>query len=649
MEDIHRIEPALINVAIYLSALVAGVLIFRRLGLGSALGYLLVGSIVGPAALGLVGDNHTAATLAEFGVVLLLFVIGLELRAARLWRLRIDIFGLGSAQLLLTTALFGSLLRWALDWGWGPALVTGAALSLSSTAFGVQLLEERKAVGTPFADRAISILLFQDLALVPLVAMVTLFAPAGSGVAATELDVRTITVALVSLLALVLGGYFLVNPLFRLIARSGADEAFTAGALLVVVAAALLMQFAGLSMAMGAVIAGILLADSEYRHRIESAIDPFRGLLLGMFFMGIGIGLDWRAVFESLPLILGCAIFVFAVKALIIFALARVRGSSLAEAARTGLLLGQAGEFGFVLFGLAAASGVFGVEEASVLTAIAVMSMALTPVVLKIADRRIAARRDEVDGETGLPDPGEMPQAPVLVVGFGRFGQTVAQVLSRCGHRMLLFDSNPERVRVARSLGYEAFFGSLEGKSFLHAASRQGLRAILVCIDDSEASLQAVSRLRESFPDACLLARVPDRYAQWEMLEIGADEAFREVHESALSMSKEALRLLGEGEAGEAALAEIRREDREGLEKMVARYTRSDIGERGDGTPDFDKAPVANSEAPHEPDPGARSASDPGDSPEPSPIPTRRHRPPAWRSLLGRARRMIGGRSRRFN
>lgn len=629
MEEIHRIEPVLLNVGIYLAALVAGVLAFRRLGLGSALGYLLVGSIVGPAALGLVGNDHTVEALAEFGVVLLLFVIGLELRAKRLWRLRIDIFGLGTAQLVITTAVLGSLLHLALDWDWGPSLVTAAALSLSSTAFGVQLLEERKAIGTPLADRAISILLLQDMALVPLVAMVTLFAPAGAGSPAAELDAQTIIIALVSLTALVLGGHFLVNPFFRFIARSGADEAFTAGALLVVVAAALLMQFAGLSMAMGAVIAGILLADSEFRHRIEAAVDPFRGLLLGMFFMGIGVGIDWLTVFRYLPLILGCAIGLFAIKALILFALARIRGSSMIEAIRIGLLLGQAGEFGFLLFGLAAASGVFDVGIASILTAIAVLSMALTPIVLRFAERKVKTMRARHEEESEIPSVEDAHPAPVLVVGYGRFGQTVAQVLSRCGHELLLIDSNSERVRMAQSLGHEAFFGDLGGRGIISTVAKRGLRAIVVCIDDSKTALRAVSALRERFPDVPLLARVRDRYAQWEMLEIGADSAVREVHEAAMRLAIETLRNLGEGDAGEEALAEIRREDQEGLDRMVASYTRNDIElDLTEGK--SDRTGTAEQPLPSD------SEDDEGDA-----VPTRRPRPPAWRTLASRARQML--------
>ncbi len=629
MEEIHRIEPVLLNVGIYLAALLIGVITFRRLGLGSALGYLLVGSIVGPAALGLVGDDHTVETLAELGVVLLLFVIGLELRAKRLWRLRIDIFGVGTAQLVITTAVLGSLLHLVIGWEWGPSLVTAAALSLSSTAFGVQLLEERKAIGTPFADRAISILLLQDMALVPLVAMVTLFAPVGAGVAATELDTETIAIAVASLAVLVGGGYFLVNPLFRLIARTGADEAFTAGALLVVVAAALLMQFAGLSMAMGAVIAGILLADSEFRHRIEAAVDPFRGLLLGMFFMGIGVGLDWLAVLRSLPLILGCAVGLFAIKALILFALARIRGSTVTEAIRIGLLLGQAGEFGFLLFGLAAASGVFDIGTASILTAIAVLSMALTPIVLKLADRQISVMRTRYGTESDLPEIEETPPAPVLVVGYGRFGQTVVQVLARCGHTPLLIDSNIERVRVARAQGYEAHFGNLGGRGVIGTVAKRGLRAIVVCIDDTKIALRAVSELRERFPDVPLLARVRDRYSQWEMLEVGADTAVREVHEAAMRLAGETLSSLGEGDSSEEVLESIRCEDQEELERMAASYTRADVH--------LESVETDEGNAPSPSDEEIQETVDDDDQP----VPTTRPRPPSWQSMAAKARRAL--------
>lgn len=585
MEEIDRIEPVLLNLAIYLVALVVAVVAFRRLGLGSALGYLVVGSLVGPAVLGLVGQNETVRTLADFGVVLLLFVVGLELRPVRLWRMRVDIFGVGTAQLLITTVILGTALRWVFDWDLVAAFVAASALALSSTAFGAQLLTERRAIGTPFGDRAISILLFQDLALVPLVALIALVGTDGTAAGATHASTQDIAVAVLALATLILVGYFAINPFFRLIAIARADEAFTAAALLVALAAALLAAFAGFSMAMGAILAGILLAGSEYRHRIESAVEPFRGLLLGMFFMGIGVDLDWLAVLNSLHIAIAGAIGVFVLKGLVLFALARIRGCSMIESVRMGLLLGQTGEFGFLLFTVAASHGVFGTETASVLTAIAVISMAITPVAMRMLDHWHAKSGQRVDTDLHLH---HAPDAPILIVGFGRFGQIVADILSRRGFEMLLVEQNPELIRIARERGYEAYFGKLGGSEFMQTIAKRGLTAIVVCIDDTASATRVIGQLREMYPDAVLIARARDRFARWEMMQIGADNAVPEVFESALSMGREALTLLGEGECADEIIAEMRRTDEENFNRLQARYARSDAAPGSDEDLDID-------------------------------------------------------------
>ena len=310
LQEILKIEPILPTVALYLLALVVGILVFRRLGLGTALGYLVIGAVAGPTTLGLLGSSEAIESLADFGVVLLLFVVGLELRPVRIWRLRWSLFGLGGAQVVLTTAVLAFGLQHIFGFDWALSVVIGSALSLSSTAFGVQLLTEKGEVGTAFGDRALSILLFQDLALVPLIAFVTLYAKAGfAGIA--DVDPNAIVIAVGSIAVLVLFGHYLIGPFFRLIARSGAEEAFTAGALLVVVAAALLMRYAGLSMGLGGLIAGALLAESEFRQRIEVAVEPFRGLLLGVFFVGIGVSIDWEVVRDAWRLVIGGAVVAF--------------------------------------------------------------------------------------------------------------------------------------------------------------------------------------------------------------------------------------------------------------------------------------------------------------------------------------------------
>ena len=572
MAELHHPDLALITVGLYLAALVAGVVAFRRFGMGAAPGYLLLGAAAGPAALGLLAGNETIDTLAEFGVVLLLFVIGLELRPARIWSLRVDIFGLGLGQVLVTTVLLAVLVRAFLGWDAGPSIVAGAALALSSTAFGIQSLMERNALGTRFADRAIAVLLFQDLAVVPLLALVSLFSAAGLG--AVGGSIGSVAAALGSLVVLGFAGHFLINPFFRQVVRSGGDEAFTPAALLVVVGAALLMEQAGLSMAMGALIAGVLLAESEYRHRIESAIHPFRSLFLGLFFLGVGAQVDIFAIGSVIHYVVGAAVSVFILKAAVLLALARIRGADMVESIRIAALLGQAGEFGFVIFGLAAVNGIFPDPVASALTAVAAVSMGLTVVAVRLAEWWITRMRSREE----IPQEEEIPPASVIVVGFGRFGQMIARVLQRRGFAPLILERSPERVRIARSQGFEAFFGDLDGSDFLSAAEQRGARAIFVCADGGGNRLRAIARLREMFPDAELLARVPDRFTGWEALELGADHVERELFEASLSMVREGLSRMGDAEGAEEAIEEIRRDEAEQAEQLRA-YTLSGDGD----------------------------------------------------------------------
>ena len=574
MAETHHSDLALLTVAIYLAALVVGVVVFRRFGLGAAPGYLILGAAAGPAALGLLAGNEIIDTMAEFGVVLLLFVIGLELRPARVWSLRIDIFGLGLAQVVLTTSLAAVIVYALLGWEVGPSIITGAALALSSTAFGIQSLMERNVLGTRFADRSIAVLLFQDLAVLPLLALVSLFSAAGLGAVGASLT--SIATALGALAVLVLAGHYLIDPYFRQVVMGGGDEAFTPAALLVVVGAALLMEQAGLSMAMGALVAGVLLAESQYRHRVESAIQPFRSLFLGLFFLGVGAQVDIPAIGSVLHWVILGAIGVFAVKAGILFALARIRGSDLVESLRFAALLGQAGEFGFILFGLAAVNGIFTDAVASALTAVAALSMGLTVAVVRGVEWWIR-RHLAAGGEAA--ELHEVPPGSVVVVGYGRFGQVIARVLARRGYAPLVLERTPERVRIARSQGFEAFFGDMDGADFLSAAERHGVRAIFVCADDGPNRTKSIARLREMFPDAALLARVTDRFAGWEALELGADHVERELFEASLSMAREGLARMGDTEGAREVIDDIRRDETEQGEQLRA-YTLAGVPER---------------------------------------------------------------------
>ncbi|MFT7026646.1 MAG: monovalent cation:proton antiporter-2 (CPA2) family protein, partial [Paracoccaceae bacterium] len=409
--------------AVFLGAAVLAVPIFKRLGLGAVVGYLAAGSLIGPSGLALVPDPATVMQLAEFGVVLLLFVIGLELRPARLWRLRAEIFGLGALQVLLTGALLiGAFMQFGMS-GAG-ATIAGLALALSSTAFAVQLLRERGELTRPHGDRAFSILLFQDLAIVPLLALAAFLAPGGEGGGGFGWVGMGVAVGAVA--ALMLFGRYALPHILGVVARTRADEIFTAATLLVVICASLLMDLVGLSMATGAFLAGVLLADTEYRHQLESDIEPFRGLLLGLFFMGFGMTLDWGMVADRWWEVIGGAFALFALKGAVLFVLSRLFRSPTADALKISAALAQGGEFAFVLLGAAVLSGVLADDERSMLSAIVTLSMALTPLALKLADRLAVSPED---AEEGMEDASAAPSSTILVAGFGRVGQVVARVM----------------------------------------------------------------------------------------------------------------------------------------------------------------------------------------------------------------------------
>ncbi|MEO0362291.1 MAG: monovalent cation:proton antiporter-2 (CPA2) family protein, partial [Pseudomonadota bacterium] len=373
-------DPMLANAAIYLGATVIAVPLFKRLGLGSVLGYLAAGAVVGPFGLGLLSDVEEVRHVSEFGVVLLLFVIGLELRPRRLWRLRGEIFGLGFAQVALTALILAALVL-VFGAGSGAAIAVGLALALSSTAFGVQILRDGKALSTPYGDRAFSILLFQDIAVVPILTITAFLGGASAGMTAADAGI-----ALGALAALILVGHFGLGHAFRALAQVKADEVFTAAALLVVALAALTMQAAGLSMALGAFIAGVLLAETEFRHQLESDIEPFRALFLGLFFVGVGMAVDWNVAADWWWAIILGAAALFVIKAVAIFGLTRMAGSGWRDALRIAATLGQAGEFGFVVFALAADDGLIAGEAEAALTVVVALSMAITPLAVKGAE-----------------------------------------------------------------------------------------------------------------------------------------------------------------------------------------------------------------------------------------------------------------------
>ncbi|MEL6768121.1 MAG: monovalent cation:proton antiporter-2 (CPA2) family protein [Pseudomonadota bacterium] len=581
-------DPILTGAVVFLGAAVVAVPLFKRLGLGSVLGYLAAGALIGPHVLGVVSEAENIRHVAEFGVVLLLFVIGLELRPQRLWRMRMEIFGLGLAQVGATSVLLAASIWLVMPLGWAPSIAIGAALALSSTAFAIQILRDRGELTTPHGDRAFSILLFQDMAIVPLLALVAFL---GSGSGGEEGDAAAgfadVAIGLGAIAGVVVVGRYGLRPLFRIIALTRTDEIFTAAALLVVAASALAMQMAGLSMALGAFIAGVLLAESEFRHQLEADIEPFRGLFLGLFFMSVGMGVVWPVVFEWWWLVILGALILYAGKAAFIWLLTRAAGSTSASALRIAALLGQGGEFGFVILGFGAAAGLWERETGTIIAAIVVLTMVMTPLAVIAADR--ITEKGEGGSMDGIDEVDAMPHgAPVIIAGFGRFGQVVARVLKLRGYEVTLIDKDPERIRIAESFDNKVYFGDLRRSDVLKMVGAEEARAIFLCGDDADANAKALEKLRARLPQTPIFCRAADRFEENRLERLGATGVVREMLESAVLLAREALEELGDGSAADDTIQEFRRRDEEllklqaehgakgGFEKMRAQFSLDD-------------------------------------------------------------------------
>ncbi|UFN50176.1 monovalent cation:proton antiporter-2 (CPA2) family protein [Roseomonas sp. OT10] len=547
----------LVQVVALLGAGVVAVPLFQRLGLGSVLGYLAAGLAIGPFGLGLFSDPQAIIHTAELGVVMFLFVIGLEMQPSHLWHLRKEIFGLGVAQVAACGLLLTGLL---MLFGLSPAIafVGGMGFVLTSTAVVMQVLEERREVGSEPGQRVVSILLLEDLAIVPLLAAVTLLSP-DHGEAEGSRWV-TILVAAGSLAALLAAGRWLLNPLFLLLAESRAREVMTAAALLVVLGAALAMQLGGLSMAMGAFLAGVLLSESSFRHQLEADIEPFRGILLGLFFMGVGMSIDLALMARQWPLILAGTVAAMAVKGAGIYAVARLFGAGRREAADRAALMAQGGEFAFVLYAGATSAGVLPPGENALLTASVILSMALTPLVTILVRRALARRGPSLEGVEEARDL----KANILMIGFGRFGQVASQALLDNSCAITIIDSNPNAVRESRDYGFKLYYGDGTRPEVLHAAGAGTAKAILVCVDDKAAATRITELVKAEYPRTPLLVRAYDRLHAVEVAHAGADYHIRDTFESAMRFGEEALRRL---DLDEDAIAETmertRRRDEE--------------------------------------------------------------------------------------
>ena len=550
----------LIEIVTLLGAAVVAVPLFRRLGLGSVLGYLAAGLAVGPFGLALIHDPQTILHVAELGVVMFLFVIGLEMNPSHLWSLRGQIFGLGSAQILACGALL-TCVGLAFGFPLSVSFVCAMGFVLTSTAIVMQLLGERGDIATPRGQKMVSVLLFEDLLIVPLLAIVAFLAPQEVEQTRSAGDLwRSIGVAAASLGVVVAAGLWLLNPMFRLLARARAREVMTAAALLVVLGAALLMELGGLSTAMGAFVAGVLLSESSFRHQLEADIEPFRGLLLGLFFLAVGMSLDLAAVAANWKLILAGVVAMMLVKGLCIYAVARVMKSSHDEAIDRAILMAQGGEFAFVLYQAAVGQGVISGEVNTNMTAIIVLSMVLTPLVV-IAHKRL--KRPTAPSMEGVEEAHDL-HPTVLIIGFGRVGQIASQGPIARGENIAIIDNDPDVIRNAEPYGFKVYYGDGARADILHAAGAQYARVILVCVDDPAAATRIVEQTKEDCPQARILVRASDRQHALELVQKNADWVIRETFESALLMSREAIIALGADESqADEAMEELRRRDAE--------------------------------------------------------------------------------------
>jgi monovalent cation:proton antiporter-2 (CPA2) family protein len=566
---------------VYLTAAVAAVPLAKRLGLGSVLGYLMAGVAIGPFALGLVGkEGQDVMHFAEFGVVMMLFLVGLELRPSRLWRLRGPVLGTGGLQVGITAAVMTGI---AIAAGLAPrpALAVGLILALSSTAIVLQSLAEKGLLRTDAGQSAFSVLLLQDIAVIPMLALLPLLAPAGAAAAAAgEGDHGTswveglsgwaeALVVLAAVAGIVLAGRFLVRPVFRVIAGTGLRELFTAAALLLVIGIAILMTRVGLSPALGTFLAGVVLADSEYRHELEGDIEPFKGLLLGLFFIAVGASIDFGLVLDNPSLIGGLVAALVLVKLAVLLGLGRAFRMGLDQNLLFSFSLAQAGEFGFVLFSYASQHQVIPGPVVATLTAVVALSMALTPLLLLINERLLQPRVGTLERDTREPDAIDMTR-PVIMAGFGRFGSIVCRFLRANGVNTTVLDNDSDHVELLRKLGFKVYYGDASRHDLLHAAGAQHARLLVLAIDDQEKILEMVQTCRKHFPDLEILARAVNRSHAYELLDAGVEHVYRETLDSSLRVGVDALRLMGfRGYQAHRAARTFRRHDEVFLRRLA--------------------------------------------------------------------------------
>lgn len=558
----------LAQTAVFLAAAVVAVPLFRRFRLGAVLGYLAAGIAIGPFGLGFVSEVENVMHLAELGVVLLLFVIGLELQPSRLWVLRKAVFGLGGAQVAATGAVLTASCL-ALGMPWQASLVIGLALSMSSTAFVLQVLAERRELTTRHGRSSFAILLFQDLAVIPLLALIPLLGvgehiPSGSQAWLAALKAVGVIAIVVA------GGRYLLRPVLHAIAASRIQEIFTAAALLTVIGTSLLVSSVGLSMSLGAFLAGVLLADSEYRHELEANIEPFKGLLLGLFFISVGMSVDLGLLGREPLTIVVAVLALMLIKAAVLFALGALSGQSTAASRRLAATLAQGGEFAFVLFALAAGSGIVGQSLSDTLVIVVTLSMMLTPLALAIDDRLGSKGERESEKPFEEIDSGEVP---VVIAGFGRVGQIVGRLLRARNIPFTALDKSSEQIETVRRFGSRAYYGDASRLDLLRAARTDKARLFVLAIDDVEASLRTAETVKRNFPDVKIFARARNRFHAYRLMDLGVGSIVRETFFSSLELGEGILRDLGLPQwQARDTIATFRRHDEQMLQRQHAVY-----------------------------------------------------------------------------
>lgn len=562
-------HETLLHAIYYLLAATIAVPLFRRLGLGAILGYLVAGAIIGPHELGLIYQPEATFQFSELGVVLLLFVIGLELNPQQLWKMRLDIGVLGGAQMLLTALAISAALALLLELSWQQGFLIGLALSLSSTAFAIPLMEEHKIMGLPIGRKGFSILLLQDLAVIPILLLLATWAPA-----AGESNQVPWWVGLATVAFLLLAGARIFNPLLQVVAKYGSREILTAAGLLIVLSVAYLMQRVGFSMSMGAFLAGMLLAQSSFRHQLAADIEPFKGLLLGLFFIAVGMSLDLKLLFAEPLLILTFALGLMTIKILVIGLILRARKFSMKDGLLVGIMLAQGGEFAFVVMATAGQSNFIPADIASYVVLVVGISMALTsPLVMlhefltrkrTMQEKALAEEVQATSSLKSLEEP-DAHKAEVIIAGFGRFGQIIGRILTASNIPFNALDKNPEHIEFLKNYGVQSYYGDATRIELLEAAGIREAKVLVVALVNKEASLEIVRLVKTHFPNINLIVRARDRAHAYQLAELGVENPIREIYESSLGAAMRTLTEIGYTEGQSQRAIDIFREHDQSL------------------------------------------------------------------------------------